>query len=140
MRKYVVGAVADVGGGAHPLLSVDATPYDLRDAIEVCREKDERHRRIWPDTNVSHHVYRLEQVSAYIEHADLSPGPERTPEKRAAFDAYLASSEALEGEECTCGHLGNWHLHGPETWGECDAEGCGCAMYRTTVDAAWWHQ
>jgi hypothetical protein len=47
-------------------------------------------------------------------------------------------------DDCTCGHSANVHLHGPDCWGECDAEDCDCEMYLSVIDSraldlgSWW--
>jgi hypothetical protein len=41
----------------------------------------------------------------------------------------LAEKEAPPPADCDCGHKADWHLQGPESWGECDAMDCECAMY-----------
>lgn len=114
MNRYVVTSDTLLSSGARVIMAIAPGVYDLRDAIELCQEKNARHLRIWPDSKLEHHIYRLERMPRYIEQADLSePATERTPEERAAFEAYLESSAALaREEECACGHgggkNGNW--------------------------------
>lgn len=52
----------------------------------------------------------------------------RDPYQREECVWCLAERNAPE--ECgPCGHPAGWHLHGPETWGDCDGADCDCEMY-----------
>lgn len=150
MNNYIVGYVIHTPGRVDDRPSVIPVTYDLRDAIEVCREEQ---ARVLP-IGTEFHVYRLEQVPDYIETADLANGPgqdwggEVVAEMRPEFADYLESSEALDQDcpldDCTCGHTATIHLHGPDRWGECDAEDCDCEMYLSVIDSqaldigSWW--